>query len=214
MRQNIGVSGRGRAGAAGHRARAGGRPARRSRARARAARCAAGCRRRRRAARRAAATCATPSCRGRGRARPARRRDLRGGSILRTSGCSPSSASVNPPAIAAATLSGCPSIGAASVISASVPCGRPCSASAAASPATIAALDEPGAGLERHLVAHVEREPVEGPSQTWANERTTRFEASLGSASAPWPVTVTSSGPGRRSTSTTLRNGRATPRQS
>ena len=135
-------------------------------------------------------------------------------SMRRTSGASPSSASVNPPAIAAATLSGCPSMGAASAISSSAPCGRPCSARPAASPATIAALDEPVPDCKRTSLCMRNARPSSGPSQTSANERTTRLDSSQGSVAAPSPVTLTASGPGRRSTSTTLRIGSATPRQS
>ena len=107
--------------------------------------------------------CATPWCRARDPARTSTNASPAGGSMRRSSGRSPSSASVKPPAIAAATLSGCPSSGAASAISSSVPCGWPWSASAAASPATIAALDEPVPACSGTALLHAEREPVERP---------------------------------------------------
>ena len=98
--------------------------------------------------------------------------------MRRRSGASPSRASVKPPAIAAATLSGWPSIGAASAISSSLPCGLPCRASDAARPATIAALDDPVPDSSGTSLRMRKARPSSGPSQTSANERTTRFDAS------------------------------------
>jgi len=87
-------------------------------------------------------------------------------SMRRRSGRSPSSASVNPPAIAAATLSGCPSSGAARASNSSSPCGLPCRTRAAASPATIAALDEPVPAPSGTAFRIRNASPSSGPSQT------------------------------------------------
>ena len=137
-----------------------------------------------------------------------------GGAIRRASGGSPPSAIVKPPRIAAATLSGCPSISTASGSSVSASIGRPATARPAASPATIAALELPVPEASGTRLTSVKRRPSPVSPLARRNDCTTRLVASAGSTSAPIPSIVTSSGPEPCSTTTSLRSGSATPRQS
>ncbi len=91
---------------------------------------------------------------------------------------------------------------------------RPCNKSAAASAATIAAADDPQPAPSGIALSIVMARSSPRSSSSASSVAATRFEASWGSSSAPSPTTLTPSGPGRRSTDTRRRNGKAIAKQS
>ncbi|SQD96030.1 hypothetical protein FMEAI12_3430010 [Parafrankia sp. Ea1.12] len=127
------------------------------------------------------------------------------GATRRDRGTSPSyQATVRPPSRAAATLSGCPSIALATRSRPAAPSGPPARASAAVTPATIAAADEP---RPRPCgIRFTQRSASPGCAHSSSSKvariaRTTRCASSAGTASGPTTSMESPDGVSRTDTS-------------
>ena len=127
-----------------------------------------------------------------------------------TNPSSPRAPATSPPRIAGATLSGWPSIVAASSTSAGSPTGASVTARASTIPATIAADDDPSprsSGIRLVTSRAMSGTGRSNAAQASRNERHTRLSSPFGSSGAPSPRLVTR---GEPSTMGTVRAARCT----